>query len=426
MKLAFFGYAWNPELQIDAYMTETIASLARTGADVDVYLGGQLSSEYGIYGLKDTVSIDALQQFMVTQDYDAAISFNNSMLIPQVLDALRGRVVTVIVDEPEHLFDYLRVGPWEVFRQDVEIFAMSSALERRVREQVEDVDARLHFALPATHIDLESRGTAASYPISWVASYVGDRNLDLFLKLITEAPQYHALTVKCLDLLARDGDLKAVKDEDGADAALIRTLPWTFDFFQAQMLNILTNRSRVAVVERLAPHGLALFGNANWQKLLSHNAAVLKSLRPGPARVTHADLRQVYNASKISINLPQAHSTQDAVQYRVIDVLASNALMITQHSPTSDLYRVFGIDCPIPTYRDLDELEQLCVHFLNNEAERLALVERCNALVATGFSFDERAIDYLRIARLAPSAAPAQGAVRWIDLGLFPAEPRAG
>ncbi len=420
MKLAFFGYAWNPQLQTDAYMTETIDSLARTGADVDVYLGNQLSGEYGIYGLNSKVSLRMLQRFIAAQDYDAVVAFNNSMLIPQIMGALRGRVVTVIVDEPEHLFDYFRTGPWEVFRKDVEIFAMSSALERRIREQVKDVDGRLYFTLPATRIDLEARGAPANFPISWVASYVGDANLDLYLKLVAEFPEYHALTAKCLDLVARDGDLKSVQAENGGDAALIANLPWTFDYFQVQMQNILTNRSRVATVERLAPHGLALFGNANWQRLLSHSAPVLKALRPGPAPATHADLRRVYNASKVSINLPQAHTINDAVQYRVIDVMASNALMITQRSPSSDLYRVFGADCPIPTYRDLDELETLCAHFLRHEDERLALVERCNALVATGFSFDERAADYLRAAGLPPPPAVQRpGAVRRLDLGLF-------
>ena len=157
MRLAFFGYAWNPKLQLDAYMTETIDSLARTGANVDVYLGNQLSSEYGIYGLRDGLSLDTLQRFIASQDYDAAVSFNNSMLIPQVMTSLNGRVVTVVVDEPEHLFDYSRTGPWDIFAKDVEIFAMSSGLERRLRERIANVDERLHFALPATRIDLHAR-----------------------------------------------------------------------------------------------------------------------------------------------------------------------------------------------------------------------------------------------------------------------------
>jgi hypothetical protein len=201
--------------------------------------------------------------------------------------------------------------------------------------------------------------------------------------------------------------------------ALIKALPWTFDYFQTQMQNILTNRSRVEVVERLAPHGLALFGNAGWQKLLTYNAKVFKALQPGPAPSLHADLRRIYNTSKISINLPQAHVTDDAVQYRVIDVMASNALMITKHSKTSDLYRVFGADCPIPTYNTLEELEELCVRYLADEPERRRLVARCNELVGKGFTFAERAVELLRIAGLQAPKAGSPGRMRRVDLKLF-------
>jgi hypothetical protein len=421
MKVAFFGYAWNPSMQTDAYMAETIDSLAGAGVDVDVFLGSQLSKEYGIYGLNETVPIDKLARLIAGEGYAAAISFNNAMLIPPVLDAVAGRIVTVIVDEPEHLFDYYRTGPYEVFRRDIEIVAMSSVLERRITEAVDGVESRLHFMLPATNIDLGACSAKAVYPISWVASYVGDLNLDQYLNLIAERPEFHALTVKCIDIIEREGDLRSVKAEDGADAALMRTLPWSFEYFQAQMLNILTNRGRVEAVERLSAHGLALFGNPGWRKLLTYNAAVLASLQSGPALTTHTDLRRVYNASKISINLPQAHVAQDAVQYRVLDVMASNALMITKHSPTSDLYRVFGEDCPIPTYSNLEELETLCVRYLADEKARRAIVAQCNRLVATGFSFAERAADFLRIAGLEPHARASPGSVRKIDLRLLSA-----
>lgn len=419
MKVAFFGYAWNTALQPDAYMTETFQSLAQAGANVDVFLGNHLSKEYGIYGLNEKMPLGKLRDALVEEGYDAAISFNNSMIIPELAGAIRGKTVTIIVDEPEHLFDYHRTGPYEAMRGDVEIVAMSSVLEHRLIENIEGVTPRTHFMLPATHIDLGQRSMKAAYPISWVASYVGDLNLDQYLKLVTERPDFRGLTQRCLETVARDGDLRAVKAENGPDAALIATLPWSFDYFQAQMQNILTNRSRVEVVERLAPHGLALFGNAGWQKLLASNSGVMAALQSGPALTTHADLRRVYNASKISINLPQAHVTQDAVQYRVIDVLGSNALMITKHSPTSDLYRVFGPDCPIPTYSDLADLEAKCAYYLANEKERRALVVACNALVAQDFDFRERAVELLRIAGLDPKPRASVGEVRRIDLRLL-------
>ena len=75
MKVAFFGYAWNRTLQPDAYMAETIASLAAAGADVDFYLGSQLTKEYGIYGLNPAVHLERLIQFIRVEAYDAAVSF---------------------------------------------------------------------------------------------------------------------------------------------------------------------------------------------------------------------------------------------------------------------------------------------------------------------------------------------------------------
>jgi hypothetical protein len=417
MKVAFFGYAWNKALQPDAYMQATFASLAAAGADVDVYLGNQLSKEYGIYGLNEALRPERIGAFIAAQDYDAAISFNNSMLIPEVLAAMRGRIVTVIVDEPEHTFDYLRLGPFETFRRDVEIIAMSSRLEQRLVEDVEDVRRRLRFMLPATTVGPRLEPVL---PISWVASYVGDLNLEQYLQLVTESPQIRSLTLRCLELVERDGDLGALRGKATAETALIDALPWSFDYFQSQMQNILTNRLRVSVVERLGRHGLVLFGNAGWRKPLTHSPAIMQALQSGQPPTTSAELVRIYNASKLSINVPQAHTAKGSVQYRMIDVMASGALLITQHAEPSDLHRAFGADCPVPMYRDLDELERLCVHYLSHEDERRDLVARCNALVGDGYSFEDRARELLAAAGLtAAPAGSAPGRVARLDLNLI-------
>jgi hypothetical protein len=419
MKLAFFGYAWNKALQPDVYMTETIDSLAAAGADIDVYLGSQLTKAYGIYGLNEALQPERIGAFIAARGYDAAISFNNSMLVPEVLAAIRGRIVTVIVDEPEHLFDYHLRGPFDVMREDIQIVAMSSALERRIADTVPEAVPRTHFMLPATWQRPSDPAPPKRFEISWVASYVGDANLDQYLALVVDRPDFNALTRRCVALIERDGDLRELRNEASNDRALVGALPWTFDFFQNQIQNIVTNRMRVAAVERLAPLGLVLFGNANWSRLLTHNVAVLAALQPGLPAATHADLRRIYDASKLSINVPQAQSADGSVQYRMTDVMASQALLITRHSERSDLHRVFGDDCPVPTYRDLDELERLCRHYLTHEDERRELVARCNALLASGFSFAERAGTLLRTAGLEPPQHAVPGTVRRMDLNVL-------
>ncbi len=420
MKLAFFGYAWNTFFRPDAYMNETIDSLVRAGVHVDLYLGNQAAGPLGIYDLNPKVPIDRLARLMDAEGYDGAISFNNSMLMPQITSAIHGRIATVIVDEPEHLFDYPRAGLFEAFKQDVEIVAMSSVLEERLLAAVPGVESRLHFRLPATRVaPQEERGSRMQHPISWVATYLGDRNIDDYLILTGNKPEYYALTERCLDVLERHGNLATVKAIGGRDMALIGALPWTFEFFQAQLQNILTNRRRLEVVQRLSPLGLSLFGNPRWLRLVEHDKAVFKAFQPGPAPTTHADLQAVYNASRISINTPQTHVTPRAVQYRVIDVMASNALMITQRNPQSDLYRVFGEDCPVPTYTTLDEMEELCRYYLDHEKERREIVEQCNALLATGFDFDERARDLLGLIGLEAPQTATPGERRWIDLRIL-------
>jgi len=424
MNICLFGYAWNNNNQPDAYMVETISAFAEIGVSVDLYLGNQFSEGRGVYGLNPAISTSAVVDHVRSQSYDMALAFNNSMLLPEMVDAIPGRVVSMVVDEPQHLFNHLRGGVYDVFHNDIEVAALSSALERRLLDQVPGIASRLHFMSPVTRPELAADPAAApGSAIAWVASLVGDSNLDSYFELASRTPAYYRLAELCLDIVERDGGLGVLRGGEHPDALnLISTLPWTFDYFEMQMQNIVTNRQRVAVVERLAPHGLALFGNDNWRKLMTSSKGVLTAFQPGEPAATHADLRRIYDTSKIAINLAQRHVSQEAIQYRVIDIMASNALLITHRAAPSDLHRIFGENCPVPTFDSLDELERLCVYYLENEDERRTLVKACNALVRQGFSFRDRAIDLLRIAGLSPPngiTAPAK--VRWVDLTPFTA-----
>jgi hypothetical protein len=423
MKICLFGYAWNPENQPDAYMVETISAFADLGISVDIYLGGQFSKGGGIYGLNPKLAKSTVVEHIRAQAYDLAVSFNNSMLLPEIIAAVPGPVVSMIVDEPEHLFNHLLGGLYDVFGYDeIQVVALSSALERRLLANVPGIESRLHFRSPVTRPDLSADpAITPQHNIAWVASMVGDLNLDNFFDFAATTPDYYDLTKLCLAIVERDGDLSALKAGQEPQAVkLIESLPWSFEFFEMQMQNIATNRQRLSVVERLAPHGLALFGNKNWRRLMSSNKAVLEVFHPSAPIVSHGDLRQIYDSAKIAINVPQRHVSQEAIQYRVVDIMASNALLITHRNHPSDLYRIFGEDCPVPTYGDLDELERLCAHYLENEDERLTLVKACNALVRQGFSFRDRALDLLNIGGLAPpdntDEAPR---LRWIDLRNF-------
>ena len=80
--------------------------------------------------------------------------------------------------------------------------------------------------------------------------------------------------------------------------------------------------------------------------------------------------------------------------------------------PQSDLFRLFGKEAPIPTYRNVEDLRRLVQHYLADEDERRNLVAECNKLVASGFSFMDRVRELFQIAR-SPRAANAARLSTW-------------
>jgi spore maturation protein CgeB len=103
------------------------------------------------------------------------------------------------------------------------------------------------------------------------------------------------------------------------------------------------------------------------------------------------------NRSKIGININH-HQATSGLGYRVFDILASSALLITNFQEDSDFKRLFGEDHKIPTYRTPEELRREVKYYLDHDDKRKELVDYCNQLVAKGFSFEERATQIIQIA----------------------------
>ncbi len=178
--------------------------------------------------------------------------------------------------------------------------------------------------------------------------------------------------------------------------------------FEMQLQNIVTDRVRVEAVDRLSKHGLKLFGNSAWTSTIPFCRGTIDALQVTPAVRSHSTLMDIYNGSLISINIPQAQA-HGALQYRLFDIMASNSLLISQFHPNCDLERLFGAGCPVPLFKTLAEMERLCAHYLNEEGERKALVEKCNALVSEGFDFVDRCHDILRLSKvILPSKASSK------------------
>jgi len=410
MKIAFFGYAWGAG-RIDGYMQEVVDTYVGLGFDVDVFLGNHFSADGIVTGFKAGADLRRLAAYIRDQAYVAAVSFNNSLLLPQIVEALEGRVVSVIVDGFNHVFRYDPQDRYAGFRLNAHYACIGSQFERELLAQVPGIADRVSLLSPATNGMLFPRETvAATHPISWVASLPTDNTTAAFMARLLDNPGAYEVVAACLRAIEQTGDLKVLMaDHAEVIETLASQVPMPFRAFETMLQNVVTARQRVELVNRLGPHGLALFGNHEWSRAMVLNSEAFAAFKPGPAASSHQDLLRIYNASRISVNLPQSFISE-SFQYRLLDVMSSNALLVTKRTPEPDLYRVFGPDCPVPMFDSLSELETICAHYLAHEDERRAIVAACNALVTPDFSFRSRCLDYLRLAGVTyqpPCGAPA-------------------
>src|SRR5258708_11968796 len=126
MKIAFFGYAWGSARKIDAYMREVVGAYGQLGFEVDVFLGNDFSADGIVTGFKADVDVTRLAAYIREQAYVAAVSINNSLLLPQIVEALEGWVVSVIVDGFNHLFCYDPQDGYAAFRLEAHYACIGS------------------------------------------------------------------------------------------------------------------------------------------------------------------------------------------------------------------------------------------------------------------------------------------------------------
>lgn len=400
-KAAFFIYAWNVFRMPDPYIREMVAALASYGVNVDVYVGGQFAKDEGPKGLRPDVSKSGLGNFIHDQDYDFALCFNNSLVIPETVAALRCTIVSVMVDSIHHMLDQSGEGLHQAFGLPIHVAPIYTSFLEDAKD-VKGFKAAVSFMPAATVTEKRERCAGDELiEISWVASMLGDYHLDSFLSRVDlEVPNGLDLISRCLSDIQKSGEISMDPASQKAAKILCDWSHWDYPLLEMHMQEIVTNGVRLAAVEKLAPLGLKFYGNARWRSALMVSPATVQSFRSGANLRRHSDLCAIYDQSKISINIPQIHAGT-GMQYRILDILASKSLLITQHVPNSDMEYLFGADSPIVTFTDLEDLHRKCIYYLQNETERKARVEACNALVANGFSFRNRVLEYLELSNLA-------------------------
>ncbi|MFT7670409.1 MAG: spore maturation protein CgeB [Planctomycetota bacterium] len=132
-------------------------------------------------------------------------------------------------------------------------------------------------------------------------------------------------------------------------------------------------RKRQSFVQALAPLNPVIFGDANWEKLIS-NVQLEAQVDP------NLELPAVFAGTQVNLNVT-AEQMPTAVNQRVWDVPGSGAFLLTDAQEDVHLHFKEGHD--IVTYNSFDEAHDKARFYLANDGERHAIAQRALQTIDT-------------------------------------------
>ena len=410
--LIFFGYSWTLGHQLDAYQSNLVDAFVKRGFSVHVILSNYLADNVN-YGIRADVSQEKIISYIRDCGADLVLSMNHGAMTKNIQSSINCPIISWIVDDIPHIFfpdgsDNLEA----MFDGKVKVIISSTELHDQFLRRIPSLKGRLFLLPAATNIEaFKGFENVKRHNISFVGSSLDLRDIYYFVNAnLDENKQTVGLILEAIKKMRENYrlDFSALMLELGLDQNP-KIKEWGEEKFRMILANLISNNERFQAIEALHELGVSLFGNKDWLNSLATSTRVLECYQAGNVIRNHSQLVDIYQTSKISINIPQIQ-VESALPYRVFDIMASDSLLITKYHPDSDAYVFFGKDFPAPMYKDVPHLKELCHFYLNNEDARKEIVKKCNLLISKGFSFDERVEDILRLASFsAPKDAQKTG-----------------
>jgi len=147
-------------------------------------------------------------------------------------------------------------------------------------------------------------------------------------------------------------------------------------------------KNRIQTLSAVADLGLSIYGTESWKNNLEYNPELYLSYK-NKLVYSLKHNQDIYNSSKIGININHVQA-QDSFSFRVCDIMASNACLVTQ--PRKELNRLFP-KIKIPTYNNPYEAYIVCKKLLNNTNLREDIVLSCQETIDNHYRFKHRIKD---------------------------------
>jgi hypothetical protein len=389
--IAFFPYI--PSIaKFSSPYNGIIAAFEQLGIKLKIFTAPDLVG-LNMESFNPTISEGKLVDFIRDENPICVISINNWGMSKEIRRHIKVPVVKWLFDDLEHHFLHSSFeSPNEAFADSDFVVTYSSALRAKIEGLCPHLVTKPIFLPHATSIQLfKSIRPKAGKAISFIGSYLDVEPVSVLLQYYGKNGNTvpNAL-FSLMDALRENPDLDFDKYISATNLERCAAkLGVDARGFKRLLSDVITTQDRLAAIVALEDLNIKVYGRNDWVRPLLYRRRVSASYQFGKKLDDQRSLVAAYQASSITIDAPNLQN-RTAISPRVVEAMASGALLIARFHPDSDLYKVFGSDCPVPTYGNLSELRDICKFYSSNETERLRIVGQCNQLVATGFDFKDR------------------------------------
>jgi len=397
MNVVAIIHTYSQDNELGSYMTELVRGFEKVGCNLHLIITNELVSNLQATNLKPSISEDKIIEYIKNVEPSFVFTTNRGGITKAMMKEIPCPIVTWMVDRIPFLHHDGTHS--ELFSDKDYVVTSSFGNVKRLEAIYPRVKGRVFFLPFCTRTDDFStyEEEQQDINISFVGTFFYCGQLTEIFNTYSHAKETVQKILALLSKVEENYDLDFGSEINRLNLEFILK-DFNLDVykFKGLLANAVSLNRRIKNLDAISDLGLELYGTKNWVNVNQYSVPLLRCYQFDSFIKTRQQLVRLYQRSKIAINVSH-HQAVNGLPYRIYDIMASKALLITEYREDSDLFRLFGPTVPIPMYKTPEELRQLCVYYLENEGERKAIVEQCNLLVSDKFSFEQRVKDFFII-----------------------------
>lgn len=407
---AMSNVTWLREPYVDSFVEGMIRALTRAGNEVlnirvnDFYRNGKL-----------VTSRERMRKKIHSFKPDLVLSLNNAAPYPQFIDDTDCPVACLAADS------YAFFSNKETIRKHAEryyFFNFSNDTINTLKDWFPEAQANRNI-LFGHATDLQAEDIPQDIPVSFVGSMANwNRELVAYFQRLPHIPvmNYEDQNTaknsffKLLDQF-KDNPFMEVKGGAISGAPLQWGVP-----VEASLIHLLTCQERFKVLSQLSDLGLRLYGYPHaYSEVLLYNEKLFRCFDYTPS-VTIDHSTHTFNRSKVSLNLPHGHA-QEGFSWRVCDILASNATLLSCRQP--DLVSLSKGYVDLPMFESPAEARDLTIKLLRDPEWRKELSKGSQKMIEEKCRFEPKFKIMEEVISGLTLFSDVPGAVEWMDGSLY-------